>query len=73
MTVKATAQVRIEAQAKAAEAALGAAKAQLEQAKALSKTRITSQLAQAKAGVRIAEAHQGILRIRFYGLGRLHW
>ena len=57
LTVKATAQIIIAAQAKAAQASLDAALAQLEQAKALSLPQATAQFEQAKAGVTAAEAN----------------
>ena len=57
LTVKATAQIRIEAQAEVAQASLDAAKAQLAQALALSQVQATTQLEGAKAGVELAEAN----------------
>ncbi len=55
-TVKATAQITIEAQAEAAQGSLDAAKAQMEQARALARAQVTAQFEQAKAGVTAAEA-----------------
>ena len=57
LTVKATAAIRIQAQAEAAEAALDAAKAQFAQAQALAEAQVTSQFEQATAGVAIAQAN----------------
>ena len=57
LTVKATAQIRIEAQAAVAHASLDAAKVQLEQAQALSKAQVISQFEGAKAGVVVAESN----------------
>ena len=57
LTVKSTAQIRIEAQADAAHASLDAAKAQLEQAQALVRAQAISQFEQAKAVVAAAEAN----------------
>ena len=56
-TVKATAQIRTQAQAEAAHASLAAAKAQLEQALVLARAQVTSQFEQAAAGVTAAEAN----------------
>jgi len=56
-TVKATAQIKIVAQAEAAHASLNAANAQLEQAQALTRAQVTSQLEQATAGVTAAQAN----------------
>ena len=55
--VKATAQIKIEAQTEAARASLDAAQAQLEQARALAQAQVTSQFEQATAGVTTAEAN----------------
>ena len=57
LTVKATAQTKIETQAAVALASLDAAKTQLEHARALSKAQATSQFEQTKAGVAVAEAN----------------
>ena len=54
--VKATAQIKIEAQVEAAQASHDAANAQLEQAQMLARAKVTSQFEQAKAGVTAAEA-----------------
>ena len=57
LTVKATAQIRIETQLETAHASLNAAQAQLAQAQALAQAQTTSQFEQAKAGVIAAEAN----------------
>ena len=57
LTVRATAQIRIEAQAEVAQASLDAAKAQLAQALALSQVQATTQLEGAKAAVIVAESN----------------
>ena len=57
LTVKATAQIRIEAQAEVAQASLDAAKAQLAQALALSQVQARVQFEGAKAGVIVAESN----------------
>ena len=57
LTVKATAQIKVETQAAAAHASLDAAKAQLEQARTLARAQVTSQFEQATAGVTAAEAN----------------
>ena len=56
LTVKATAQIKVEGQAESARAALDSAQAQLDRAKALAKVQVTSQLEQAEASVTAAEA-----------------
>ncbi len=57
LTVKATAQIKIETQAEAAQASLDAAKAQLKQAQTLAQAQVTSQFDQATASVTAAEAN----------------
>ena len=57
LTVKATAQIKVESQLEAARAAVDAAKAQLKQVQTLAQAQATAQFEQAKAGVAIAEAN----------------
>ncbi len=57
LTIKATAAIKIQAQAEAAEATLDAAKAQLVQAQALAETQVISQFEKATAGITIARAN----------------
>lgn len=57
LTVKATAQIKIEAQADAAQASHDAAKAQLKQTQALARAQVISQFEQATAGVTAAESN----------------
>lgn len=57
LTIKATAQIKIETQAEAAQASLDAAKAQLKQTQILARAQVTSQFEQATAGVTAAEAN----------------
>jgi len=56
LTIKATAQIKIEVQAETAQASFDAAKAQLAQAQALAQAQETSQFKQATAAVTIAKA-----------------
>ena len=57
LTVKATAQIKIEVRLETAHASLDAAQAQLKQARALAQAQVTSQFEQATAGVTAAEAN----------------
>ena len=57
LTVKATAQIKVESQLEVARAAVDAAKAQLKQAQTLAQAQAIAQFEQAKAGVTIAEAN----------------